>query len=258
MTWVYLPKSCLFSPELAASTSDCIELCRTLERSAMWRGRHLELPAWLKLWRKENWIRLLSIRMLQSSTEPDGAASWIASQQVFRARTSALRGKGEVLETAQSQDCGSRSKESQSNLILNGCSLKMSKKSFQTGWKQSFGRLPKSGSMRNGVVSRQPLQVHLPAVKDGSCWPTLTVTSSTIANVGQTAKRLARRFGNPIQYTDVRTQAAAVSSGLQSQTIRSLTQESPELDLISYRGSLNPKFAEWLQGFPIGWTGLER
>ena len=54
------------------------------------------------------------------------------------------------------------------------------------------------------------------------------------------------------------------SSSMQKYRLKGNTQASKNLEAMARRGDfgkkgrLNPQFVEWMMGFPIGWTDLER
>ena len=95
--------------------------------------------------------------------------------------------------------------------------------------------LPKSGMTRSGVLYQQPEWEHLTNESASSLWPTLT-TANWVTSTSVEATREAMNNGE--KYSSRIVQAVALA----------------EPTAIGY---LNPMWAEWLMGFPIGWTDLE-
>ena len=96
------------------------------------------------------------------------------------------------------------------------------------GEQPSLGSLPKSGMTRSGVLYQQPDWVRPIDATDLLSWPTPTARDGKGAS-GH--KKLSRRLAD-------------------------LTYRARIVDGVT-TGSLNPRWVEWLMGFPIGWTDLE-
>ena len=88
MAWLYVP-NCGPSPSVPGSedlTLAYVWRCRTLARSATWRGKPLRPRAWLRQWKRGGFIRLLSGLTCEPSTLEHGADAWISSLRATRAR----------------------------------------------------------------------------------------------------------------------------------------------------------------------------
>lgn len=78
--WLYVPSTCCPSaPGSGCSTSASSSLCRRLERSATWRGKHIASKSWQRACGKASWMTALFGRLLKPSTAKRGVASWISS-----------------------------------------------------------------------------------------------------------------------------------------------------------------------------------
>ena len=95
--------------------------------------------------------------------------------------------------------------------------------------------LPKSGMTRSGVLYQQPEWEHPINESASLLWPTLT-TANWVTSTSVESTREAMLNGE--KYSSRIVQAVALA----------------EPTAIGY---LSPMWAEWLMGFPIGWTDLE-
>ena len=95
--------------------------------------------------------------------------------------------------------------------------------------------LPTSGMTRSGVLYQQPEWVRPIDESESLSWPTLT-TANWVTSTSVEATREAMLNGE--KYSSRIVQAIALA----------------EPTAIGY---LNPMWAEWLMGFPLGWTDLE-
>ena len=87
---------------------------------------------------------------------------------------------------------------------------------------------------QNGVLSVQPQWVPIKEENDSLSWPTPTAANWTTS-----------------------TSMDAIRKHLQSHTPSSRLVENIALADPLATGYLNPMWAEWLMGFPLGWTDLE-
>lgn len=252
--WLRLPTYCHSAPELVDSISESTERYETLARSVSWRGKPSPSHVWKRRCAKSRWLTHLSGLILRASTARRGVGAWISSLRASRVRTSVQLVNDEESKQARDPGYGFTSPGSSTSVDPNGSSSKTSPRSCETDSTLSSRRLPKSGSMRNGVLSPRPLAVQLLAVSDGSCWPTLRVATAQPLNAGKTIRRWLTRGLLAYQYPDIRILISFLLTGHPPQVILRLTPTSPELDRISFPVIMNPTFAEWLQGFPIGWT----
>lgn len=96
----------------------------------------------------------------------------------------------------------------------------------------SFATLPRSGSMRNGAVCLRPKLAPITSAIVSGFWPTPTTRDDN----------------------QVRGISAAASAPKRGTTLGGAVR----VDQSGRRGQLNPDWTEWLMGWPIGWTALER
>lgn len=96
MAWLYVP-NCAPSPSAPGSedlTSAYVWRCRTLARSATWRGKPLPPRAWSRQWKRGGFIRLLSGLTCEPSTLERGVEAWISSLRATPARATPLPASG--------------------------------------------------------------------------------------------------------------------------------------------------------------------
>ena len=96
MAWLYVP-NCAPSPSAPGSedlTSAYVWRCRTLARSATWRGKPLPPRAWSRQWKRGGFIRLLSGLTCEHSTLERGVDAWIWSLLATPAKATVLPGSG--------------------------------------------------------------------------------------------------------------------------------------------------------------------
>jgi len=120
--------------------------------------------------------------------------------------------------------------------------LKTSPDFFEADSDPSSVTLPRSGSMRSGQVFEQPMSAHRTGGKESSFWATptasddehkVTVNSLQPGLVGE----VDRFSGRPVQ------EALKIGGKLSKSDQTSLPR-------------LNPKFVEWLMGWPQGWLEM--
>jgi hypothetical protein len=115
-------------------------------------------------------------------------------------------------------------------------------------WEQSSKGLPRSGSMRNGIVSARPKSArHTSATACGCLLPTLTAQE-----YGSNRGGAAGRSGK------VRPSLRALLPTLRAtDATRGGDPGNNTHGDLRLGGPLSPMWAEWFMGFPIGWTGLD-
>jgi len=275
--WI-LPKS-IASAFSAAQQGSTWELSLPLaleaaESSLTWRGKPTPAKSWHRAWTKATWLKRLFGRMSPPSTASRFADWWTSSLAASRVRTSpspesapASKERGAV--------SGSTTSESSRKYSLDWSSLKTSPRSARAGSKSSSAILPRSGTMRSGVLSERPMLERLtpeiafslwqtPRASDGekggpnqtlkgqpslvnqarrSLWPTPAARDYKGAN-GE--EHLAKARGHHDQLPN-----AVALSTLRGQTTLDGAPSSPS------DRTLNPRFVEWLMGWPIGWTDCD-
>jgi len=91
--WI-IPKSitCPSVLDMGESTLDSEQFSQIAEQSLMWRSKPSLQRTWLRRWKRESWIRHLSIRTLDPSHSSTFAEWWTYSLEVSRANHSAMPG----------------------------------------------------------------------------------------------------------------------------------------------------------------------
>lgn len=171
-------------------------------------------------------------------------------QVVFLAKTSQQQEKGRVCKVI-SQAFGLKCLESYARYDHDTHLLKTPQCSFIEGWKQSCLTLTKSGTMRNGVLSE--LQILAPRIieNDYGYWP--TPTSRDWKDSVRQGKRKSPNLG-----TLAHISQTPASSKIMYQYMIQTKTHSKLQHKKSLGGKLSPNWIEWLMGWPIGWTGLQR
>ena len=144
-----------------------------LAQSLMWRGKHMPPTSWSRVWKKTDWLRRLSTRILPSSTEDRFVGWWTDLLRAGRANLSASQvpvPEQQTLATSglTSPDSSERSTPpgSSERTSLGICLSEhtMSAESFKrwaTGLRLVYSQRKKSGLLTAG--------------SDSSCWPTVTM-----------------------------------------------------------------------------------
>ena len=91
--WI-IPKSitCPSVPDMGASTLDSEQFSQIAEQSLMWRSKPSLQRTWLRRWKRESWIRHLSIRTLDPSHSSPFVEWWTSSLEASRVNHSAMPG----------------------------------------------------------------------------------------------------------------------------------------------------------------------
>ena len=275
--WLYLPQTySAYAADTEDSNSDSLWQDLKPEPSVTWRGKPMPLRTWRRLCKPGGWLRLLSGLILQPSTATRGVAQWI----------SLLRGS-RVSRTASPVNAGVQltldgfSKTSQglsANADQAYCSLKTSPDSEPAALHKHSRDLPRSGTMRRGLVEKHPTLELRTNATDSSLWP--TITASTYGNNrGGSAGRVG-----PVRHSLnslVKTWATSPNNSDSSKEKRWATptardhkdgfnpsNNAPTKSLLgrqaprmwkagkntSSKVGLNPLFVEALMGLPVGWT----
>ena len=121
-------------------------------------------------------------------------------------------------------ECGATWRGSLASVDLDTRSLRTAQNSLLQDLTESYVTLPRWGSMRNGAIyQRPPLVRHTCAIESGLL-PT---------------PRVSRGFTNP---TKGKPRKDCLTTRILGQPILGMRP--------------NPRFVEWMMGFPIGWTAL--
>ena len=270
--WI-LPSSIAsaFSAEPGASTwalnSDLA--LEAAESSLTWRGKPTPAKSWFRAWKKATWIQRLFGRMSRPSMDARFADWWTSSLAASRVRTSLLQ-ESERASQARGAASGSNTSESSPRFSLDWSSLKTSQPSARAGSKSSSKTLPRSGTMRSGVLSERPMLAQRITETGSSFWQTPRATDGDKGGPNQTLKGVpslvnqARSMwptatAHDAKDTGAPTEFDRKSPGLLATALSGLSAPTTPAGPISLpKGrTLNPRFVEWLMGWPIGWTDCD-
>ncbi len=118
--WI-LPKQLHTSASVlgtAESDSALREFCQTCEKSLMWRSKPSLLRTWLRRWKTNYWMKLLSIRMLRPSHTNDFLDAWTFYQGDSRVNRLAPQEIDKVLKTLVTSTPTSAEESVSANLEL--------------------------------------------------------------------------------------------------------------------------------------------
>ena len=137
---------------------------------------------------------------------------------------------------------------------------KTSQHSFFGGLETFSETWPRSGMMRSGIASRLPPLVRLTGEIASGLWPTPTANTSVAGISMATAWKEAQRLHPQGRWTLATKLAERALPTPRAQDWRSGRGfkpdgrgHTPQLRHIA-GGMLNPRWIEWLMGFPVGWT----
>lgn len=266
--WIYIPStSCRSAPGSEDSISESDWRFQALEQSAWLRGKPLPARSWHRRWTKDRCIQRLSGRMPEPSTVERGLAEFMASLPATPASPSLSQASGEEPKTPGTS--GPRSSASLGKWDPNSCSWRMSQAMFDWASTESSVILPKSGSTRSGQLFERPMSELHTGASGCSSWP----TPRTITGGAESAERkkelgrtqsgggdlqaAAQKWATPTarDHKDGADPSEVVPTNglLGRQAPRVTGQMSPSTSGLR----LNPRFVEWLMGFPDEWTVCE-
>lgn len=283
--WIYIPStSCRSAPESEDSISASDWRFQALEQSAWSRGKPRASKSWHRGWKTGDFIRRLFGRMPEPSTVERGLAEFMASLQATPASPSQSQASDEGPTTRDTS--GLRSSESLAKWDPSSCSWRMSQDTFDWASTECSVILPKSGSTRNGRLFERPMSELRTAERGSSSWPTDVVgdsksaarhaTKTGVMHAGTTLTDACRKWPTPsasltndgespesfmarankLKKKGVNGNGAGVPLTVACRQMPGL-QDPKQTGAQSQSTSglrLNPRFVEWLMGFPIGWT----
>ena len=284
MVWLYLP-------EVEDSNSDSPLLSELItEQSPTLKGSVRPLRSWLRTWKEGGWIKHLSGMTLQPSQAMSLAHSWITST-LSQQDSPASRGRSQETEKDLKMNDGSGLTSSDwfARYDPEASSWRTSQASFMEELNTFSETWPWSGSMRNGEVSERQTLVRPTAESGSLSWAspadsaqgdienenenTKYVTTGTgrlrkISNNGESGSlglaREVKHWATPLASDDGHkvtvnsNQAGLIGEADQfsgRQVQQALSGEKSKSDTPNLP-RLNPKFVEWLMGWPEGWLVL--
>lgn len=268
MGWLYVPGLAGLSSDLNSlsetPTIACVSLNGILSpRPLSWRG-----------WRNRSWIRLLFGTTWKPSILNLGAVEWISCQPVSPASRSPMPASGELNKT--SGGFGLPSPQPFATWDPGSSSWRTSQVSLLPDLETFSATWPRSGSMRWPTTNtRDGSSAARHTTKTGVMHPGTTLTDAirlwatpaTDRSDELLLKGQAKRWATP-QARDWKSETTEFRQEHFPTLGRQVRQrETPSLPaqetttggdprLLS-TPRLNPRFVEWLMGFPIGWTDFE-
>ncbi len=267
MCWLYVPGLEVWSLESELPS-------RTVELSVLSKKTVSPRPLSWRGWRTRPWLAFLSGALLNPSLATSTAERWMSSRRAFLASPSLW--PESVLDEKTTNGSGPTLRASFATYDPLSSSWKTSQAClFEVEALETFSESwPPSGSMRSGRVFERSTSAHPTFGVGSSYWP--GVTSSPY---GSSQNEGAVSHDRPSRSTPSLNQLAnrwptATSRDFNSNGARSKTETShsgttlteairddghhPRVGPDDGQAVLNPAFDEWLMGFPIGWTDVER
>jgi hypothetical protein len=181
----------------------------------------------------------------------------MSSAAASPAKTSALLGAEPVLPESAA-GFGVKWLASLAWLDRNTSSWKTWQRCLVEGWATFSETWPRSGLMRNGTAYQLPPLVPLTGEIASGLWPTPRANDrkklGNIANDPRNGLPAAARYWPTPISRDKRTVKGGkrVPNARGSEPLITVAAQADGLD----NGRLNPRWVEWLMGFPDGWTEL--
>lgn len=243
--WIYIPStSCRSAPGSEDSISESDWRFQALEQSAWLRGKPLPARSWHRRWTKDRCIQRLSGRMPEPSTVERGLAEFMASLPAIPASPSLSQASDEEPKTPDTS--GPRSSASLGKWDPSSCSWRMSQAMFDWASTECSVILPKSGSTQSGQLFEHPMSELRTDESGCSSWPTAVAGDAKSCGAAAYSTASGRHSGTTL--TDA---TRKWNSGRQDPN--QTGAESPNTSGLR----LNPRFVEWLMGFPDEWTVCE-
>jgi hypothetical protein len=220
------------------------------------------------------------------SIHPNTKAEWIAYMQDSLAKILARQEVKEVLEKTHALDFTEKSYALQTMYSLDTCSWKTSQQSLAETTEECLGQsletLPSGATMQSGLVFPLPKLALTTGEIDGGYWPTPRVVDTEgglvknivhqngkFSRVKKKGERWGVKLKDAVHHEEKKIWPTPMAHenrlGYQNRnngkkgTQKSLTTEV--IDEMGGRekviGQLNPRWVEWLMGWPIGHTELK-
>lgn len=287
--WLYIPNDKRTSACTRVEADSILlsdERIQQLAVSFTWRETSKPPRSWLTILKRDSWMQHLYGLIPPPSTADRLLEKWIGSLEDSHVSPGVLQ-ESEAPQTTAGGS-GHTLKESFARLDPEDSSWKTSQVSLGGDSNLYSEAWPKAGSMRSGVVSKQAMLEPAIEENDSSFWPTVTTQEyphydmklnakgRRIPKKGKTDHSVnledtARLWGTPRASEWKGTDPPGSASHkhrldrhyLDAQSedfhhrpmIEKPGQKSSENDPTSHR-RLNPKFVEWLMGWPEDWIEL--
>ena len=278
--WLYIPDLPSSQGQVGLNSDSPLRSELITGQSPTLKGSVRPLRSWLRTWKEGGWIRLLSGMTLQPSQGMSLAHSWIESTLSQRDLiASPGRMQGQEKGQRMTDTSGPISPKFLGQFTPNGRFLKTSPDFFEVDSAPSSLILPRSGSVKsNGQVFEQTIKesAHRTNGKGCSSWPTARAAEAKgVAyqyDQGDHNKpRLsltgeAENWATPTASDDERKVTVnSLQPGLVGDVDRFNGRPVQEALKIGGKLSksdqtslprLNPRFVEWLMGWPEDWLEL--
>lgn len=280
------------APASGDSISVSISRSRRLAHSCTWRGKPRAATLWLRAWKTGGWTRRLFGRMPSPLTARRGVDSWIASWAAIRANPTPRQASNRVAMTlvtsglrsslwyGQWKRRGASSRTSGSMYVWGtetsavtfdawvtqlrrGCLQRKKLVRLTNGSGCSFWPTPRSSPNENRGT-RDYGRKGGKALSEVSCsrqWRTIIVNEGSYTYVRGNLKLTgqARKWATPTtrDHKDgcCATANVPINSLFGRQCLTTTGLGNPRSNAMR---QLNPRFVEWLMGWPLGWTAFER
>lgn len=239
--WMFIPS--LFVPGSVGWNLELVP--RSVADLALWalvNGKPEPRPLLWRGWQKRPWIRLLFGAILRPLTAELGADAWISSLRASRVNRQATPGSdpAPTMIVGSGLPCGASSSSAVPIGSSSRTSPGFSPSTVVPPSGRSSDRWPHSGGMRNGACIQRPDPEPLTFADGFTCsgiLPTPTATDCKASGVsGNHTFESGRHSGTTLTDAVVRT--------------------GPDGRRLSDGKNLNPRFVEWMMGFPAGWAKL--
>lgn len=214
--------------------------------------------------------------MCKPLTENLGAALLTSWQEGFRVKTSVLQGKAQE-STGSAAECGGTWRGWLAKYDQATFSWRTAQCSLLGDSTECLEILPRSGMTRDGLLWELPTLERRTSETDSGCWPTPTVNGnynkkglSPTSGDGLATAVMKSMWPTPtVQGLNggSNSRSAAMKRGMwptptahnakEANAPSESTRNTPTL-VAQAGGALNPKWVEWLMGWPIGHTDLKQ
>ena len=200
----------------------------------------------------------MTLEQSQQTDLPQMELPLTQSVEDFPAKTSAVQEKALVLK-ANVAAYGLNTPELLASYDHDTSSWRTSQHCLVEGLTVFSGRWPRSGMMQNGIAYQ--LQPLVPLTDETDCGLLPTPLAGNTKAINQrSGDREPMNFLKPLPTPRASDYKGATSPlAAKKAKDRGFTPNLPEaISEISGGGQLNPMWVEWLMGFPLGHTDLER
>ena len=258
--WIYTPSVSV--PEPADLILDCAPLAQAYARSVTWSGKHSPPQRWSERLERDSWTRRLSGMTPKPLTAIPGMEQWISSLAASRAsRTASGTTTADAAPTTP-VICGRTSDASSENASPTLYSWRMLQGLADiTGISSGQSYKEWLSALRKDCLRRVRLA---PPIRGSACsswesglarnslelyWRTPTILSI----VGAPGIKADGSMG---KYPKIKWQAWRLTQDIWDSSPQLMPTMSDGHACSRDCRRTNPRFAEWIMGWPLGWTNL--